>query len=130
IALMSFAYFSKGVAAGAGTWAVVSDTAPREAVGLAGAIFNCVGNIAGIVTPIVFGYIVAATGSYGVGLYFVGAHCIVAALLFLFVMGKIERVGEQNPTLLRSSRQMCAPDPGQIRTGEAATAAQAYPVTA
>ena len=93
IALMSFAYFSKGVAAGAGTWAVVSDTAPREAVGLAGAIFNCVGNIAGIVTPIVFGYIVAATGSYGVGLYFVGAHCIFAALLFLFVMGKIERVG-------------------------------------
>ena len=97
IALMSFAYFSKGVAAGAGTWAVVSDTAPREAVGLAGAIFNCVGNIAGIVTPIVFGYIVAATGSYGVGLYFVGAHCIVAALLFLFVMGKIERVGERKP---------------------------------
>jgi len=93
IALMSFAYFSKGVAAGAGTWAVVSDTAPREAVGLAGAIFNCVGNIAGIVTPIVFGYIVTVTGSYGIGLYFVGAHCIVAALLFLFVMGKIERVG-------------------------------------
>ena len=36
----------------------------------------------------------AATGSYGVGLWFVGAHCIIAALLFLFVMGKIERVGE------------------------------------
>lgn len=92
IALMSLAYFGKGTAAGAGTWAVVSDTAPREAIGLAGAIFNCVGNIAGIVTPIVFGYIVAMTGSYGVGLAFVGAHCIVAALMFLFVMGDIERV--------------------------------------
>ena len=45
-------------------------------------------------TPIVFGYIVAMTGgNYGAGLYFVGAHCIAAALLFLFVMGKIERVG-------------------------------------
>ena len=43
-----------------------------DELGLAGAIFNCVGNIAGIVTPIVFGYIVAATGSYGVGLWFVG----------------------------------------------------------
>ncbi len=93
VALMSFAFYSKGIAAGAGTWAVVSDSAPKEAVGLAGSIFNCVGNIAGIVTPIVFGYIVAATGSYGAGLYFVGAHCIAAALLFLFVMGKIERVG-------------------------------------
>jgi MFS transporter, ACS family, glucarate transporter len=97
IALMSFAFYGKGIAAGAGTWAVVSDTAPKEAVGLAGSIFNCVGNIAGIVTPIVFGYIVAATGSYGTGLFFVGAHCIVAALLFLFVMGKIERVGAANP---------------------------------
>jgi MFS transporter, ACS family, glucarate transporter len=97
IALMSFAFYGKGIAAGAGTWAVVSDTAPKEAVGLAGSIFNCIGNIAGIVTPIVFGYIVAATGNYGAGLYFVGAHCIVAALLFLFVMGKIERVGEEQP---------------------------------
>jgi ACS family glucarate transporter-like MFS transporter len=99
VALMSFAYFSKGLAAGAGTWAVVTDTAPKEAVGLAGSIFNCIGNIAGIVTPIVFGYIVAVTGgNYGAGLYFVGAHCIAAALLFLFVMGPIERVGgEERP---------------------------------
>jgi MFS transporter, ACS family, glucarate transporter len=94
VALMSFAFYCKGVAAGAGTWAIVSDTAPKAAVGLAGSIFNCIGNIAGIVTPIVFGYIVAATGSYGIGLYFVGAHCIAAALAYLFVMGKIERVGE------------------------------------
>lgn len=93
IALMSLAFYGKGVAAGAGTWAVVSDTAPKEAIGLAGSIFNCFGNIAGIVTPIVFGYIVAATGGYSAGLYFVGAHCIVAAFFFLFVMGKIERVG-------------------------------------
>jgi ACS family glucarate transporter-like MFS transporter len=97
VALMSFAFYGKGIAAGAGTWAVVSDTAPKEAVGLAGSIFNCIGNIAGIVTPIVFGYIVAVTGSYGVGLLFVGAHCIVAAFMFLFVMGKIERVGERQP---------------------------------
>jgi putative ABC transport system substrate-binding protein len=95
VALMSFAFFGKGIAAGAGTWAVICDTAPKEAVGLAGSIFNCIGNIAGIVTPIVFGYI-AGSGGYGAGLYFVGAHCIVAALIFLFVMGKIERVGEAN----------------------------------
>lgn len=95
IALMSFAFYGKGIAAGAGTWAVVSDTAPKEAVGLAGSIFNCVGNVAGIVTPIVFGYLVAGTAGYGVGLFFVGAHCIVAALVFLLVMGRIERVGEK-----------------------------------
>ncbi|MGI4801434.1 MAG: MFS transporter [Janthinobacterium lividum] len=92
VGLMTVAFFGKGAAAGAGTWAIVSDTAPREAVGLASAIFNCIGNIGGIVTPIVFGYIVQGTGSYNIGLYFVAAHCVVAALVYLLAMGKIERV--------------------------------------
>ncbi|GAB3627822.1 glucarate transporter [Pandoraea terrae] len=92
VLLMTVAFFGKGAASGAGTWAIVSDTAPREAVGLAGAIFNCVGNIGGIVTPIVFGYIVQTTGRYTVGLYFVAAHCLVAAVIYLLFMGKIERV--------------------------------------
>ncbi|WP_158781148.1 MFS transporter [Pantoea sp. BAV 3049] len=97
IAIMSFAFYGKGIAAGAGTWAIISDTAPKEAVGLAGAIFNCVGNIAGIVTPIIFGYLVALTGGYSVGLVFVGAHCVVAAACFLFIMGPIVRVGGETP---------------------------------
>ncbi|WP_321947589.1 MFS transporter [Paraburkholderia sp. J10-1] len=92
VLLMTLAFFGKGAAAGAGTWAIVCDTAPREAVGLAGAIFNCIGNIGGIVTPIVFGYIVQATGGYTAGLYFVAAHCVVAALVYLVFMGRIERV--------------------------------------
>jgi len=92
VLLMTLAFFGKGVAAGAGTWAIACDTAPREAVGLAGAIFNCIGNIGGIVTPIVFGYIVHASHGYAAGLYFVAAHCLVAALVFLFFMGRIERV--------------------------------------
>ena len=94
IAIMSFAFFGKGVAAGAGTWTIVSDTAPKEAVGLAGSIFNGIGNMAGFITPLLFGIIVGLTGSYSIGLVFVGAHCVVAALLFLMVMGPIERVGE------------------------------------
>ena len=96
IAIMSFAFFGKGVAAGAGTWTVVSDTAPKEAVGLAGAIFNGIGNMAGFITPLLFGVIVGLTGSYSIGLVFVGAHCVVAALLFLLVMGPIERVGDRH----------------------------------
>jgi ACS family glucarate transporter-like MFS transporter len=92
VGLMTLAFFGKGAAAGAGTWAIACDTAPREAVGLAGAIFNCVGNVGGIVTPIVFGYIVQATHGYTAGLYFVAAHCLAAALIYLFFMGRIERV--------------------------------------
>jgi ACS family glucarate transporter-like MFS transporter len=92
VILVSLAFFGKGIAAGSGTWAIVSDTAPREAVGLAGAVFNCIGNVGGIVTPIVFGYLVLATGSYTLGLYFVAAHCLFGALLYLFVMGDIKRL--------------------------------------
>ena len=92
VGLMTVASFGKGAAVGAGTWAIVSDTAPREAVGLASAVFNSIGNIGGIVTPIIFGYIVQETGSYNIGLYFVAGHCIVAALVYLFFMGRIERV--------------------------------------
>jgi len=102
VAIMSFAFFGKGVAAGAGTWTIISDIAPKEAVGLAGAIFNCIGNIAGIVTPILFGYIVAITGDYSMGLLFVGAHCILGALLFLFIMGPIDRVKKEKTEVTKT----------------------------
>jgi MFS transporter, ACS family, glucarate transporter len=93
------------VAAGAGTWTVVSDTAPKEAVGLAGSIFNGIGNIAGFLTPLLFGIIVGVTGSYSIGLVFVGAHCVVAALLFWLVMGPIERVGEEQESTATSYKK-------------------------
>lgn len=94
IVIVSLAFLGKGIATGAGTWAIVADTAPKSAVGLAGSIFNCVGNIAGIVTPILFGYFAEITGSFNLGLYFVGSHCLLAALVYLFIMGRIERVND------------------------------------
>lgn len=90
VAVMSIAFFGKGIAAIG--WAVISDIAPKETPGLAAGIFNGVGNIAGIVTPIVIGYIVAWTKSYDGALLFVAAHCIVAIVLYLFVVGKIRRL--------------------------------------
>ncbi|GAN61452.1 MFS transporter [Acetobacter cibinongensis] len=90
VAVMSFAFFGKGVAAIG--WAVISDIAPKETPGLAAGIFNGIGNIAGIVTPIVIGYIVALTKSYDGAIIFVAAHCVVAIALYLFVVGKIRRL--------------------------------------
>lgn len=87
---MSLAFFGKGV--GALGWAVVSDTSPKEAGGLSGALFNTFGNLAGIVTPIVIGYILQATGSFASALVFVGASAAVALLSMLFVVGSIDRV--------------------------------------
>ena len=50
------------------------------------------GNVAGIVTPIVIGYLVARTGSFNGALVFVGANALVAAIAYLVIVGKIERV--------------------------------------
>lgn len=90
IAIMSLAFFGKGVAAIG--WAVISDIAPKEVPGLAAGIFNGIGNIAGIVTPIAIGYIVSLTASYDGALLFVAAHCLAAILLYLVVAGKIRRL--------------------------------------
>lgn len=90
ILVMALAFFGKGIASLG--WAVVSDTSPREFVGVTGGIFNTFGNSAGIVTPIVIGYIVAATGSFDGALWFVGAHCLLVIAAYFLITGKIERL--------------------------------------
>jgi len=47
------------------------------------------GNSAGIVTPIVIGYLLAATGSFDAALIFVGAHCLLAIFAYFVVAGRI-----------------------------------------
>lgn len=90
LTIMAVAFFGKGVASLG--WAVVSDTSPKELAGVTGGVFNTFGNVAGIVTPIVIGYIVAATGSFQWALVYVGAHCVVAILAYFGIVGKIERL--------------------------------------
>jgi ACS family glucarate transporter-like MFS transporter len=90
VACMSLAFFGKGV--GALGWAVVSDTSPKEAGGLSGALFNTFGNTAGITTPIAIGYIVQNTGSFAGALVFVGANAALAIACYLFIVGDIQRV--------------------------------------
>jgi len=90
VGLMALAFFGKGI--GALGWAVVSDTSPKEAGGISGGLFNTFGNLSSITTPIVIGYILAATGSFAGALVFVGANALVAAIAYLVIVGKIERV--------------------------------------
>lgn len=88
--LMSAAFFGKGF--GSLGWAVVADTAPKEIIGTTGGLFNSLGNIAGIVTPVVIGYILQETGSFANALVFVGTHGIIAVCSYRFIVGKIERL--------------------------------------
>ncbi|WP_414441019.1 MFS transporter [Burkholderia sp. 22PA0106] len=95
IALMALSFFGKGV--GSLGWAVVADTAPKEAIGLSGSLFNMFGNAAGIVTPIVIGYLVSATGSFNGALVFVGLNALVTVLCYLVIVKDIKRVTLRKP---------------------------------
>jgi len=95
VALMSLAFFGKGI--GALGWAVVADTSPKEAIGLSGSIFNMFGNVAGIVTPIVIGYLVVKTGSFNGALVFVGINALFTVFSYLVIVRKIERVELRAP---------------------------------
>ncbi|WP_250516035.1 MFS transporter [Caballeronia sp. INDeC2] len=90
VALMSLAFFGKGI--GALGWAVVADTSPKEAIGLSGSIFNMFGNVAGIVTPIVIGYLVAQSGSFNGALAFVGINALITVFSYLVIVKDIKRV--------------------------------------
>ncbi len=89
VACMALAFFGKGM--GALGWAVVSDTSPINATGLNAAVFNTFGSFAGVVTPIVVGFLVQRTHSFDAGLIFVGAHAILAAVIYGLVVGPIQR---------------------------------------
>lgn len=87
---LSLAFFGKGL--GTLGWAVVGDIAPKEIVGLCGALSNMSGNLAGIVTPIVIGYVVKTTGSFNGALIYVGAAAFMAICSYLFLIKNIQRI--------------------------------------
>ncbi|MDF2638494.1 MAG: sugar (glucarate) transporter permease [Novosphingobium lindaniclasticum] len=89
LVFMALAFFGKGLAALG--WAIIADAAPRQVTGLSGGIFNAIGNIAGIVTPIGIGYIVQKTGSFDLALVFVAAHSVLAMFSYLVIVGPIRR---------------------------------------
>ncbi|MGA8108142.1 MAG: MFS transporter [Acidobacteriaceae bacterium] len=90
VALMALAFFGKGF--GALGWTVISDTSPRSLIGINGGLFNLIGNLAGITTPIVIGYIVTRTGSFHGALVFVAATAMMAIVAYLPIVGEIRRL--------------------------------------
>jgi ACS family glucarate transporter-like MFS transporter len=88
--LMSLAFFGKGF--GALGWTVISDTSPKSLVGVNGGLFNLIGNLAGITTPIIIGAIVKNTGAFQYALVFVAATALLAIVAYLPIVGEIRRL--------------------------------------
>lgn len=90
IAILSFAFFAQGMT-GLG-WALISDIAPKNLMGLTGGVFNFAANLAGIITPVVIGLIVGVTGSFHYALAYVGAVALLGAASYVFVLGEVKRI--------------------------------------
>jgi ACS family glucarate transporter-like MFS transporter len=87
---MSVSFFGKGV--GALGWTVISDTSPKGMIGMNGALFNFIGNMAGITTPIIIGYLVQKTGSFNDVLIFISLTALCAIVSYGPMVGEIKRL--------------------------------------
>jgi len=90
IAVMSVAFFGQGMV-NLG-WTLITDVAPKRLIGLTGGVFNLFANLAGIVTPIVIGVIVGATGSFFFALAYIAVVAILGALSYIFIVGEVKPV--------------------------------------
>jgi ACS family D-galactonate transporter-like MFS transporter len=90
IIILSIAFFAQGMAALG--WTLVSDIAPSGLLGVTGGIFNLAANLAGIVTPLVIGAIVAATGSFVIALAYVSVLALIGAAAYIFILGDVRRI--------------------------------------
>jgi ACS family D-galactonate transporter-like MFS transporter len=90
IAVMSVAFFGQGMV-NLG-WTLITDVAPKRLIGLTGGVFNLFANLAGIVTPIVIGVIVGATGSFFFALAYIAVVAIIGALSYIFIVGEVKPV--------------------------------------
>jgi len=90
IVVMSVAFFGQGMC-NLG-WTLITDVAPKRLIGLTTGLFNLCTNLAGIVTPLMVGYVVKVTGSFAWALAFIAMLALCGVLSYLFVLGDVRRV--------------------------------------
>ncbi len=89
IFFMSLSFFGVGFASI--TWIFVSTLAPKHLIDVTGGVFNFIGQLSGIVVPIVIGFL-ASNGNFAPALIFIAVLGLLGACSYLFLVGKIERV--------------------------------------
>ncbi|MDR6570666.1 MFS transporter [Chitinophaga ginsengisegetis] len=89
IFFMSLSFFGVGFASI--TWIFVSTLAPKHLINLTGGVFNFIGQLAGIIVPIVIGFL-ASGGSFAPALVFVAVLGLLGACSYIFLVGNVERI--------------------------------------
>ncbi|MDO6516957.1 MFS transporter [Zobellia uliginosa] len=89
ILFLAIAFFGNGLASIA--WVFISLMAPKKLIGLTGGAFNFIGGLAGIIVPIVIGYLVE-DGDFSPALFFIGGIALLGFISYTFIVGKVERI--------------------------------------
>ncbi|QXQ10688.1 MFS transporter [Paeniglutamicibacter sp. Y32M11] len=89
ITFMSIAFFGNGLASI--TWSLVSALAPARLIGLTGGMFNFIGNLSSIATPIVIGLLVTKT-DFGPAFIYMTVIAAAGILSYVLLVGKVKRV--------------------------------------
>jgi hypothetical protein len=91
VALLSLAYVAFGMYA-SNHWAITQTLAGPEAAGRWSGMQNTIGQLSGVIAPIVSGYIVQATGHYFWAFLSPALIAIAGAGCYLFLIGRVEPV--------------------------------------
>lgn len=90
LVILTIAFFAQGVSSN--SWSIIAEVAPRKLIGVTGGIINFTGHIAGVVTPILIGFIIKATGSFELVLAYVSLAGVAGALSYTVLLGRIHRI--------------------------------------
>ena len=91
IAVLALAYFGQAAAGGV-AFALLSDVAPRELIGLSNGMLNFAATLGGISCPLIIGLIVSLTGSFTLALTYIGAVALVAVVAYLWMVSNPYRI--------------------------------------
>jgi ACS family D-galactonate transporter-like MFS transporter len=80
-------------------WSVPSLIAPRGSVGKVGGILNFSNQLSGIAAPIITGYLVSATKSFGWAFGVSAIYLLVGIAAYIFLLGRIEQIPSQHESM-------------------------------
>jgi ACS family glucarate transporter-like MFS transporter len=71
-------------------WTIITDIIPSSHIGSVSGLINAIGAIAGIISPIVTGYIVTVTGNFQLALTLGGCSILIASVFLIFVVPSLD----------------------------------------
>jgi ACS family D-galactonate transporter-like MFS transporter len=91
IALLGLAFFGQAMASTV-TGALLTDVAPKDALGLTGGLVTFFANLGSALCPLIVGLLIQRSGGFELGLVYVSGVSVLGAGAYIFVVGPVRRI--------------------------------------